>query len=124
MNASAAPLLLADEPREILEAIELPVVPLLPKAFATESRRDDLATAVRSLLDERDLDSILDSDPTIEEELLDSARSLAKSAYPRHRTTARQTDSWIDHDARDAMHRALLVLYQQHLSLIHISEPT
>jgi hypothetical protein len=117
MNASAAPLLLADEPREILDAIELPVVPLLPKAFATESRKDDLATALRSLLDESDLDSILDADPTLEQELLESARSLAKRAYPVGRTTERQSAPWIDHDARDALHRALLVLYQQHVRL-------
>ena len=101
----------------MLKTIELPSVALLPNAFATETPESDLATTLRSLLERPDLDATLDTEPGLEERLLGTARSLAKRAYPRSRTTDRQGAAWIDHDARDALHRALLVLYQQHVRL-------
>ena len=101
----------------MLKTIELPSVALLPNAFATEPPENDLATTLRSLLECPDLDATLDTELGLEERLLGTARSLAKRAYPRSRTTDRQGAAWIDHDARDALHRALLVLYQQHVRL-------
>ena len=96
---------------------ELPSVALLPNAFASQSRREDLATILRSLLEQDDLDATLDKELGLEEQLIETARSLARRAYPKELTTDRQTAAWIDHDARDALHRALLVLYQQHVRL-------
>lgn len=116
MNASAAPLS-ADTPPHVLSTIELPTVALLSDASATETREDDLATLLRSLLEEGDLDRRVEADIGLEERLFDLARTLAKRAYPAGHTTDRQTASWIDHGARDELHRALLVLYQQHVRL-------
>jgi hypothetical protein len=45
------------------------------------------------------------------------ARDLANAAYPAHRTTQRHGAPWIDHGARTDMHRALLVLYKQHVQI-------
>ena len=101
----------------MLKTIELPSVALLPIAFATETPEDDLAGSLRSLLEQPDLDAALEAELGLEERLLGTARSLARKAYPRGRTTDRQSASWIDHGARDALHRALLVLYQQHVRL-------
>jgi hypothetical protein len=101
----------------MLKTIELPSVALLPIAFATETPEDDLAGSLRSLLEQPDLDAVLEAELGLEERLLGTARSLARKAYPRGRTTDRQSASWIDHGARDALHRALLVLYQQHVRL-------
>lgn len=116
MNASAAPLR-TDNQRDILSTIELPTIALLPDTMSTEPREDDLATILNGLLQERDLDQRLESEIGLEEQLLDSARRLANRAYPSNHTTSRQTASWIDHDARDELHRALIVLYQQHVRL-------
>ncbi len=116
MNASAAPLR-TERQREVLSIIELPTIALLPDARSTEPREDDLATILTALLQEHDLDRRLESEFGLEERLLDSARTLSKRAYPSDRTTDRQTAPWIDHDARDELHRALVVLYQQHVRL-------
>ena len=116
MNASAAPLR-TDNQRDILSTIELPTIALLPDTMSAEPREDDLATILNGLLQERDLDQRLESEIGLEEQLLDSARRLANRAYPSNHTTSRQTASWIDHDARDELHRALIVLYQQHVRL-------
>jgi hypothetical protein len=116
MNASAAPLSTGN-PRQVLDTIELPTVALLPEALATENRDDDLATLLRSLLDEEDLDAKLESKIGLEEHLFGLARSLARRAYPAYHTTDRQSALWIDHDARNELHRALLVIYQQHVAL-------
>jgi len=116
MNASAAPLQ-TDIQREILSTIELPTIALLPDTISTGAREDDLAATLNRLLQEKDLDKKLDADAGLEERLFTSARTLAKRAYPSKRTTDRQTASWIDHGARDELHRALTVLYQQHVRL-------
>jgi hypothetical protein len=100
----------------MLKTIELPTIALLPE-FSPASSRDDLAAKIRTLLDEPDLDATLENKPGLEESLIHSARTLARKAYPSDHTTDRHTDAWIDHDSRDALHRALLVLYQQHVLL-------
>ena len=116
MNASAAPLQ-TDRPAEILQTIELPTVALLPNPTATASAANGLAVTLRSLLERDDLDEILDEEAGLEQRLVATASNLAKQAYPKRLTTDRQTAPWINHDARDALHRALLVLYQQHVRL-------
>lgn len=68
---------------------------------------------------EPSLDSLLTREPELEDQLIAAARCVAQSAYPEHHTTRHQSDSWIDHSARDEMHRALLLLYQQHMRLPH-----
>ncbi len=102
----------------MLESIEIPTVPLLPPvagAGSTAERR--LSGMLRSIVEERDLDGFLEREIGLEEELVTEARTLARRAYPADRTTDRQSASWIDHSARDEMHRSLVVLYQQHLRL-------
>ncbi|MEO5589430.1 MAG: iron-containing redox enzyme family protein [Gemmatimonadaceae bacterium] len=101
----------------MLKTVELPTVRLLPGAFATGSPHTGLAETIRSLLEEPDLDAALDSDPEAETRVVERVRSVAGQAYPAQRTTGRQGDPWINHDARDELHRALLVLYQQHVRL-------
>jgi len=53
----------------------------------------------------------------LERNLVDAARRLAKRAYPDHHTTDRHIAPWIDHSARDELHRSLLLIYQQHMRL-------
>lgn len=101
----------------MLKTIELPSVALLRNPFAEDIPEDDLAGALKSLLEQPDLDAALETELGLEERLLATARTLARKAYPHDQTTDRQSASWIDHSARDAMHRALLVLYQQHVRL-------
>ena len=101
----------------MLKTIELPSVALLPNPFATDTADENLAGMLKSLLEEPDMDAALEAELGLEERLLGSARTLARKAYPQDQTTDRQSASWIDHSARDAMHRALLVLYQQHVRL-------
>jgi len=100
----------------MLKTIELPSVALLPE-FSPSSAEDDLAATIRTLLEQPDLDRALEDEPGLEERLIHSARTIARKAYPRDRTTDRQNAAWIDHGSRDEMHRALLVLYQQHVRL-------
>lgn len=116
MNASAAPLR-AEPARDVLQTIELPAMALLPNASAAESPEHGLAASLRDLLERDDLDAVLEAEPGLEQHLLESAGLLGRNAYPRDRTTDRQSAPWIDHDARDSLHRALLVLYQQHVRL-------
>jgi len=116
MNASAAPLQ-TDRPAEILQTIELPTVALLPNPVAAATAATSLAGTLRSLLERDDLDEILDEEPGLEQRLVATARDLARRAYPKRLTTDRHTAPWIDHNSRDALHRALLVLYQQHVRL-------
>jgi hypothetical protein len=100
----------------MLKTIELPSVALLPE-FTPQSAEEDLAASLRTLLELPDLDRRLEEDVGLEEKLIESARITARKAYPADRTTDRQSTGWIDHDSRDRLHRALLVLYQQHVRL-------
>ncbi|HEX6576372.1 MAG TPA: iron-containing redox enzyme family protein [Gemmatimonadaceae bacterium] len=100
----------------MLKTIELPSVALLPE-FTPQSTEDDLAASLRTLIEQPDLDRRLDDEVGLEEKLIHSARTIARKAYPSNRTTDRQSAGWIDHDSRDALHRALLVIYQQHVRL-------
>ena len=100
----------------MLKTIELPSVALLPE-FTSQSAEDDLAASLRTLLELPDLDRKLEEEVGLEEKLIESARITARKAYPANRTTDRQSAGWIDHDARDRLHRALTILYQQHVRL-------
>jgi hypothetical protein len=101
----------------MLETIELPTVPLLPHGPTPQTARETLSAVLRRIIDEPDLDRLLEREIGLEEELVSEARTLARLAYPADRTTDRQSASWIDHEARDELHRALVVLYQQHVRL-------
>jgi hypothetical protein len=100
----------------MLRTIELPSVALLPE-FPPASSDEDLASAIRTLIEKPDLDRVLEDEIGLEEKLIASARTIARKAYPRDRTTDRHTAAWIDHDSRNVLHRALQVLYQQHVRL-------
>jgi hypothetical protein len=76
-----------------------------------------MSVVLRRVLQEPDLDGLLEREVGLEEHLLTEARSLARCAYPEDKTTTRQSAPWINHSARDEAHRALLVLYQQHVRL-------
>lgn len=112
LSASTANLSLA-----MLKSIELPSIALVPYRTGTQPSRDRLSELLRSLLCETHLDETLAREPGLEDNLVAEARQLAGRAYPAHRTTDRQTASWIDHTARDELHRSLVVLYQQHMRL-------
>ncbi len=102
----------------MLKSIELPSVPLLPQRIHSGSRvAEGFPEKVRRLLSDPDLDVSLGANPALGEELVAMARRLGNEAYPAGKTTCRQTDLWIDHSARAQLHRALLVLYQQHMRL-------
>lgn len=101
----------------MLKSIELPAIGLLRNGAGDATPEEDLAVTLKSLLEENDLDRMLEDEIGLEEHLLQSARSIARSAYPADRTTDRQSATWIDHDARAEMHRALLALYQQHVRI-------
>jgi hypothetical protein len=74
---------------------------------------------VAELLASPSLDALLADDPETEERLVEDARRLAARAYPADRVTDRSTDAWVDHGARDELHRALLACYQPHVRLPH-----
>ena len=78
-----------------------------------------LPALLRTALFGGPLDATLAARPGLERQLLDGARDLAERAYPVARTTARQSDRWIDHEARDEHQRAILAVYQQHMRLPH-----
>ena len=101
----------------MLKSIELPAVALLPRGFGEASPEEDLAGTLKGLLERHDLDKTLEEEIGLEEEMIHAARTIARRAYPSDRTTDRQSAPWIDHAARAQMHRALLVLYQQHVRL-------
>lgn len=104
------------EPESMLQSIELPDVPLLSDGASVRGRTS-LSAELRKLLAETALDEVLEREVGLEEHLVSEARLLARRAYPSNRTTDRQTAPWIDHSARDELHRSLLVLYQQHVRL-------
>jgi hypothetical protein len=107
--------------------VELPVVrPVaLLAAPAAAQGRDGLPTwPPRSRRPSRPplsgpLDHTLALDPGLGEEVLNRARRLAARAYPADRVSDRSTDRWVDHAARDELHRALLACYQPHVRLPH-----
>ena len=103
----------------ILESIELPTVPLLPEPArrASNTTTVPLWQELRGILDDESLDRRLALEPDLEDDLVHSARHLARRAYPDNRTTDLQTAPWIDHDSRNDLHRALLLIYQQHVQL-------
>jgi hypothetical protein len=101
----------------MLKSIELPTVALVRRANDTAPSSEPLAEQLASLLDSPDLDAELERDVGLEERLVQLARDLANAAYPADRTTHRHTDPWIDHRSRSDCHRALLVLYKQHVQI-------
>ena len=94
----------------MLKTIELPAIGLIP-ASVESSSGEQLAGRIRSLLEEPDLDRILEHEVGLEEDLIHTARTLARRAYPD------SAPGDIDADARSQAHRALLCLYQQHVNL-------
>jgi hypothetical protein len=101
----------------MLKSIELPTVALVRRPQGVSASGDSLAERLSSLLAASDLDAELDREVGLEERLVRVARDLATTAYPANRTTDRHTASWIDHGARSEFHRALLVLYKQHVQI-------
>jgi hypothetical protein len=101
----------------MLNSIELPVLPLLPNPAGSRRRKQSFSQRLRVILDQPSLDDFLLRHPGVEASLLTDVRRLAGSAYPEHHTTDRQSAPWIDHSARAELHRALLLLYQQHMRL-------
>ena len=101
----------------MLNSIEPPAVALLPHGVSEPTPDEHLATTLKSLLEEHDLDRTLEQEVGLEEQIIHAARTIARRAYPPEKTTDRQNAPWIDHAARAEMHRALLALYQQHLRI-------
>ena len=100
------------------KSIELPVLPLLRLPASQEKRTQiPFSQRVRGILADPSLEELLTDDPQLESDLLQRARQLGIAAYPDHHTSDRQSATWIDHSARDELHRALLLIYQQHLRL-------
>src|SRR5947207_6741306 len=98
------------------KSIELPALPLLRQASSRGTPSFiPFSQRVRGALADHSLDEFLANDPQVESDLIHCARQLGRAAYPDHHTTDRQSASWIDHSARDELHRALLLIYQQHL---------
>jgi hypothetical protein len=101
----------------MLKSIELPDVALLPARAGEASPEWQLAATLKQVLEQTELDRFLENEIGLEEQLIQSARTLARLAYPDDRTTDRQSAAWINHRARAEAHRALLVLYQQHVRI-------
>src|SRR6266550_3211980 len=100
------------------KSIELPAVPLLRQSVSQGIRAlIPFSQRVRGVLADPSLDELLARKPELESGLIQRARQLGRAAYPDHHTTDRQSAPWIDHSARDELHRALLLIYQQHLRL-------
>ncbi|HZF66940.1 MAG TPA: iron-containing redox enzyme family protein [Gemmatirosa sp.] len=101
--------------------LELPALPA--RRLLAPGRPADIAPPfsmqVAELLASPSLDALLADDPETEERLVEDARRLAARAYPADRVTDRSTDAWVDHGARDELHRALLACYQPHVRLPH-----
>ena len=93
----------------------------LPRSavVVVDARARRLPALLRAALFNGPLDAALAAQPDLERQLVAGARELAERAYPEGRTTARQSDRWIDHEARDEHQRALLTIYQQHMRLPH-----
>lgn len=101
------------------EHLELPRFGLVIRT-GQDDEEASFPARLRTLLSSGPLDRALAADPALERRLLDGARAVARRAYPAGRTTARQADRWIDHEARDLHHCALLAIYQQHMRLPHL----
>jgi hypothetical protein len=101
----------------MLKSIELPTLALVRRAESASSTGASLAETLSLLLESADLDKELDRDVGVEERLIHLARDLANTAYPDDRTTDRHTAQWIEHGARSDFHRALLLIYRQHLQV-------
>ena len=99
----------------MLKTIELPAIALIP-ASVESSSGEQLAGRIRSLLEEPDLDRVLEHEVGLEENLIYTARTLARRAYPAGVVTG-SDHSAVEAGARSDLHRALLCLYQQHLHL-------
>src|SRR3954469_2586062 len=100
----------------MLKSIELPSVAIVRRPDAP-SHTQSLADKLTSLLESPDIDAELNQDIGLEERLVHLARDLAEAAYPTEPTTDRHTAPWIDQSARSEFHRALLVLYKQHVQI-------
>ncbi|HXG70127.1 MAG TPA: iron-containing redox enzyme family protein [Gemmatimonadaceae bacterium] len=101
----------------MLKSIELPTFSLVRRDHAAPAPGESFATRLSALLASPALDAALDGEPGLEERLVQMGRDLADRAYPADRTTTRHSAPWIDHAARTDLHRALLVLYKQHVQL-------
>ena len=99
-----------------MKSIELPTVALVRRSEVASSD-EGLADRLHALLSAADLDAELDRDVGLEERFVHMARDLGLKAYPADRTTDRHNAPWIDHEARSDFHRALLVLYKQHVQI-------
>ena len=89
------------------------------RASLAGDRAPSFANVVAGLLFGGPLDEVLADRPSLDAEVLDQARRLAARAYPADRVSDRATDRWVDHAARDDLHRALLACYQPHVRLPH-----
>ena len=90
-----------------------------PAGHAAADRATSFSNVVAGLLFDGQLDEVLAARPSLESEVLNEARELAARAYPADRVSDRSTDAWVDHAARDELHRALLACYQPHVRLPH-----
>lgn len=80
----------------------------------------ELPERLRTLLAAGPLDDVLAAEPPgTEDALVAACRRVADLAYPAGRVTGRQSERWLDHEARARHHRALLAIYQQHMRLPH-----
>lgn len=95
-----------------------PTSAFAPGAAAADGQ-PAFANVVAGLLFGGPLDEVLAERPALESEVLDQARRLSARAYPADRVSDRSTDRWVDHAARDELHRALLACYQPHVRLPH-----
>ncbi len=109
---------------------ELPTVrPTVRALLATPTRTlraaepdgevDGFAGAVAALLFSAPIDETLAEHPEVEQAILSRAARVAALAYPADRVSDRSTDAGVHHEARDAVHRALLAHYQMHVRLPH-----
>src|SRR5689334_4843083 len=101
----------------MLKSIELPTVAVVRRSPGEPALTESLPDRLSALLDSTDLDAVLERDVGLEERLIHLARDLGRAAYPDGKTTDRRTAPWIDHAARSDFHRALLVLYKQHVQI-------
>src|SRR5689334_2973748 len=101
----------------MLKSIELPTVAVVRRSPGERPSAESLADRLSGLLESSDLDGVLEREVGLEERLIHQARDLGHAAYPDEKTTDRRTAPWIDHGARSDFHRALLVLYKQHVQI-------
>ena len=100
-----------------LRSIELPVATRGRSPALTVVPTVRLTDRLADIFGEESLDSVIQREPGLEARLTATARRLGRRAYPDGRTTDRQSSPWIDHSARNDLHRSLLLIYQQHLRL-------